>query len=64
MGALTNSLRSGGSRQKIHNDQMMVKLPSAVKKIVENIGTETGTSASAVVRDALAEYLERRGYRS
>lgn len=57
------ALRSGGKRVRVHDAQMVVKLPAAVKALVEEIGATREGSAGAVVRDALAEYLEKRGFR-
>ncbi len=57
------ALRSGGKRVRIHDAQMVVKLPAAVKTLVEEIGKGREDSGATVVREALAEYLEKRGYR-
>ena len=55
-------LTSGVKRARIHNDQMVVKLPSAARDLVKQAAEAQGLTTSAVVRHALAEYLTRRGY--
>jgi len=63
MATAVDALRAGGKREKIHDAQMVFKLPQKAKDLVKTIGDKNGQSEGAVVRDALAEYLERRGYR-
>lgn len=58
------ALRSGGKRLRVHDAQMVVKLPATVKALVESIGAKREESGATVVREALAEYLEKRGYRA
>lgn len=57
-----NALKTGGKRIRIHNAQMVTKLPAVVKDLVNEYGAAVGMSEAAVVRDALAEYFEKRGY--
>lgn len=56
------ALQSGGKRAKIHDAQMVTKLPQAVKDLVNEYGKGRGESEATVVRTALAEFFERRGY--
>jgi hypothetical protein len=56
-------LTNGGKRTKIHDAQMVTKLPAAAKALVTKVATDQGVSEADVVRTALAEYFERRGYR-
>lgn len=56
------ALTSGSKRPKIHDAQMVTKLPKAVKELVKEYGQNRGDSEGAVVRLALAEFFERRGY--
>lgn len=58
-----SALTNGGQRVKTHDAQIMIKLPSAAKALVEKVAEDQGVGSSAVVRAAIAEYLERRGYR-
>lgn len=58
------SLTGGGKREKVNDAQMVTKLPSAVKALVEEIGEGRGESAATITREALGEYLARRGYRA
>jgi predicted transcriptional regulator len=64
MGATVDALRSGGKRIKTHDAQMVFKLPSSAKSLVNEIATKEQKTEGAIVRDALAEYFERRGYRA
>lgn len=63
MGAGIEALRSGGKRVKIHDAQAVFKLPKAVKKLVVDIAKKGEESEADVYRAAVAEYLDRRGYR-
>lgn len=59
-----DSLRSSANRRKIHDDQMVLKLPKEAKALVRSVAESQGISDAAVVRLAIAEYLERRGHRA
>jgi len=59
-----NELRSSASRRRIHDSQIVTKLPADAKTLISRIADDQGVSDSAIVRLAIAEYLERRGYRS
>lgn len=61
-GALTGLTGTGG-RVKVHDAQMVIKLPSAAKTLVKTVAEAQGLSEATIVRHAIAEYLERRGYR-
>lgn len=56
------ALSTGGKRVKVHDAQMVVKLPRAVKALVEEYAAGHDNSANGVVREALAEFFTRRGY--
>lgn len=62
MSTITDSLRTGGQRARTHDAQMVTKLPKAAKALVRQVGQDQDMSDGAIVRDALAEYFERRGY--
>lgn len=65
MSAITSSLdamSSGGKRVKVHDAQTVIKLPQAVKDLVNEIAGGREVSDSVVWREAMAEYLTRRGY--
>ena len=64
MTTLTEALSSGGKRAKIHDAQMVFKLPKRAKELVNEVALKQGASDGAVLREALAEYFERRGYRA
>lgn len=64
MATVADALRTGGKRAKIHDAQMVVKLPKEAKALVGTIAADRGVSEGAVVRDALAALFERLGYRS
>lgn len=63
MSTIADALRSGGKRTKTHDAQMVIKLPSRAKELVNTVATKREVSEATVVREAIAEYLERRGYR-
>lgn len=58
-----NDLTNGGKRTKVHDAQMVTKLPSGAKALVKKVAEAQGVSEADIVRHAIAEYLERRGYR-
>lgn len=64
MTSIINALTNGGKRVKIHDSQVVVKLPSAAKALVNKAADTAGITPAAVVRQAIAEWLERRGYRA
>lgn len=64
MASTVDALRSGGKRTKTHDAQMVFKLPSSAKELVKKVAKDTSNSEGGILRDALAEYFERRGYRA
>lgn len=50
-----------GKRAKIHDAQIVFKLPSPVKALIQEYSTSSEVSDGQVIRWALAEYFERRG---
>lgn len=58
-----SDLTNGGGRVRIHDAQLVVKVPSAAKALVKTVAEAQGVSEAVIVRAAIAEYLERRGYR-
>lgn len=58
------TLAGSGKRERINDAQVNLKLPSAVKALVEKIAEDSGRSDAAVWREAMGEYLHKRGYRS
>jgi len=56
------ALEGGGRRVKVHDAIINVKLPKGVKALVNQMAEKREVSDSQVVREALAEYLTRRGY--
>ena len=56
------ALSGGGKRVKIHDAQTVIKLPKAVKALVNAEADRLGESEAHVHRLALAEYFERRGF--
>lgn len=63
MATVSDALRSGGKRPKVHDAQIVTKAPRRAKELVNEIADSRGVSEATIVREALAEYLERRGYR-
>ena len=57
-------LSGGGKRVKVHDAQIVAKVPARAKQLVSEIAAKREVSDSLIVREALAEYFERRGYRA
>lgn len=57
-----DSLGITGKRTKVHDSQMVLKMPSQVKALIGEFATREGVSESAVVRWALHEFFTKRGY--
>lgn len=56
------ALNTAGKRVKVHDAQMVVKLPSPVKALVNQDAKANNVSEATVVRWALADYFAKRGY--
>lgn len=64
MSTTIEALNSGGKRVRIHDAQLVVKLPGTAKTLVKTVADAESVSEATIVRWALAEYFEKRGYRS
>jgi hypothetical protein len=65
MSAITSSLEAmtgGGKRVRVHDAQTVIKLPKTVKDLVSEIAGSREVSDAEIYREAIAEYLTRRGY--
>lgn len=62
MSNVLSALTGTGNRAKVHDAQIVTKLPAAAKELVKKAAQAQGVSDAVVVRQAIAEYLERRGY--
>lgn len=56
------NLKAPSKRVRNFDAQMVTKVPSSAKVLVKAIADDAGKTEGAIVRDALAEYFERRGY--
>ena len=63
MSEMLTALRNRGRRARIMDAQIVIKLPTRAKELINTIAEKEDISDSSVVREAIAEYLERRGYR-
>lgn len=63
MSNVIDALSTGGKRVRIHDAQIVTKLPASAKKLVQEVASERGVSDATIVREALAEWFEKRGYR-
>lgn len=63
MSDVTDALNVTGRRVRTHDAQMVVKLPSSAKELLRTASETQGVSDATVVRWALAEWFEKRGYR-
>lgn len=57
------SLQAPKKREKVNDAQIVVKLPKAVKGLISEVATKDHVSDATIVREALGEYFNRRGYR-
>lgn len=57
------SLQTPKKREKVNDAQIVVKLPKAVKALVNEVASKDGVFDSVIVREALGEYFSKRGYR-
>lgn len=63
MAGTIDALNGGGKRTKVHDAQIIAKVPQAAKDLVEKVAKKEEVTAATIVRWALGEYFERRGYR-
>lgn len=59
-GALSGLTGTGG-RVKVHDAQMVIKVPGAVKSLVEEASKAEDVSQATIIRWALADFFEKRG---
>lgn len=57
-----SDLAIGGRRTKTHNATIVFKLPQTAKDLTKRVAEDQGVSDATIIREALAEYFERRGY--
>lgn len=57
-----DQLTNAGKRTRTHDAQMVIKLPAHAKELVNKAAEAQGFSSATIVRFAIAEYLDRRGY--
>jgi hypothetical protein len=62
MTSTIDQLTNGGKRVKTHDAQMVTKLPKLAKDLVRQAAEHQGVTDADIVRTALAEYFQRRGY--
>ncbi len=60
-GSILASLEAPSKRPKVFDTQLIVKVPKAVKQQLIDIAKDQKTDLSVITRDAVREYLERRG---
>jgi hypothetical protein len=56
------ALNTAGKRVKIHDAQMVIKLPAQVKDLVTEQAKANDVSEATIVRWALADYFAKRGF--
>lgn len=55
------TLNAPGKKARVHNAQMVTKLPQAVKDLINHHAEANDVSEATIVRWALADYFEKRG---
>jgi predicted transcriptional regulator len=66
MSDITDSLDAmtgSNKRVRIMDAQTVIKHPEAVKQLVSEIAESRGVFDSVIWREAMAEYLTKRGYK-
>lgn len=63
MSDVTDALNTNGRRKRTHDAQMVVKLPASAKALIHTAAESQDVSDATIVRWALAEWFEKRGYR-
>lgn len=63
MSNVNEALRSGGKRERTHDAQIVFKLPTSAKELLHEVAVAQDVSEATVIRAALAEWFEKRGYR-
>ncbi len=56
------AMAGNGKRVRVHDDQMVLKLPAQVKGMIASEAEVQGVTSSTIVRRAVADYLAARGY--
>lgn len=63
MSDVTDALNATGRRKRTHDAQMVIKLPTSAKELLHVAAQSQDVSDATIVRWALAEWFEKRGYR-
>jgi hypothetical protein len=58
------ALNTAGKRVKVHDSQMVIKLPLSVKGLIKEAAAEESVSEATIVRWALADYFGKRGFKA
>jgi len=56
------AMSTGGKRVKVHDEMIPIKHPGPVRELVKKVAEQRGMTEAAVWREAMGEYLTRRGY--
>ncbi len=64
MSNVISALSSGGKRARVHDAQIVTKVPTRAKELIAEIATAREVSDAVIVREALGEYFEKRGYKA
>lgn len=59
-----DSLSGGAKRVRIHDAQIVAKVPQRAKDLVSEIAASRNVTDAVIIREALGEYFQRRGYRA
>lgn len=57
-----DAMTTSGKRAKVHDEMIPVKHPGAVRDLVKKVAEDRSMTEAAVWREAMGEYLTRRGY--
>jgi hypothetical protein len=62
MSSMIEAMTTSGKRVRVHDAQTVIKHPQAVKDLVSEIAEGREVSDAVIWREAMGEYLTKRGY--
>lgn len=60
--AALEAMSTGSKRVRVHDEMIPIKHPSTVRELVKRVAADQGVSEAAVWREAMGQYLTRKGY--
>lgn len=60
--AALDAMSTSGRRVKVHDEMIPIKHPAPVRELVKRVAADRNMTEAAVWREAMGEYLTKRGY--